>query len=49
MITKVGDRAVGNADELVVAIRSNDVGATVPVVLLRQGREMTVSVTLGSE
>lgn len=49
VITNVGDRAVGNADELVVAIRSNPVGATVPVVLLREGREMTVSVTLGSE
>ena len=49
MITKVGDRTVGNADELVVAIRGNAVGATVPVVLLREGREMTVSVTLSSE
>jgi len=49
VITKVGDRAVGNSDELVVAIRSNPVGATVPVVLLREGREMTVPVTLSSE
>ncbi len=49
VITKVGDRSVGNADELVVAIRSNAVGATVPVVLLREGREMTVSVTLSAE
>ena len=49
VITKVGDRAVGNADELVVAIRSNPVGATVPVVLLRAGREMTVPVTFSSE
>ena len=49
VITKVGDRTVGNADELVVAIRGNAVGATVPVVLLREGREMTVSVTLSSE
>lgn len=49
VITKVGDRQVGNADELVVAVRQNPVGATVPVVLLRDGREMTVSVTLGSE
>jgi len=49
VITKVGDRQVGNADELVVAVRQNPVGASVPVVLLRQGREMTVTVTLGSE
>jgi len=49
VITKVGDRSVGNADELVVAVRQNPVGATVPVVLLREGREMTVSVTLGAE
>ncbi len=49
VITKVGDRQVGNADELIVAVRANPVGATVPVVLLRDGREMTVQVTLGSE
>jgi putative serine protease PepD len=49
VITKVGDRQVGNADELIVAVRQNPVGATVPVVLLRDGRAMTVSVTLGSE
>ncbi len=49
VITKVGDRAVGNADELVVAVRQNAVGSTVPVVLLRDGRQMTVNVTLGAQ
>jgi putative serine protease PepD len=49
VITKVGDRSVGNADELVVAVRQNPVGATVPVVLMRDGREMTVNVTLAAE
>ena len=49
VIIKVGDRQVGNADELIVAVRQNPVGATVPVVLLREGREMTVTVTLGAE
>ena len=49
VIVKVGDRAVGNADELVVAVRRNPVGATVPVVLLRDGREMTVTVTMAAE
>ncbi len=49
VITQVGNRQVGNADELIVAVRQNPVGVTVPVVLLRDGREMTVEVTLGSE
>ncbi len=49
VITKVGDRQVGDADELVVAVRANDVGAAVPVVLLREGRELTVQVTLAAE
>ncbi len=49
VITKVGDRLVGNADELVVAVRENPVGASVPVVLMRDGRQMTVTVTLTAE
>ncbi len=49
VIVKVGDRAVGNADELVVAIRRNPVGSAVPVVLMRGGRELTVTVTLAAQ
>lgn len=49
VITKVGERSVGSADELIVAVRQNPVGATVPVVLMRDGREMTVNVTLAAE
>jgi putative serine protease PepD len=49
VITKVGDRSVGNADELVVAEHATEVGAAVPVVLLRDGREMTVTVTMAAE
>jgi putative serine protease PepD len=49
VITKVGDRSVGNADELVVAEHATAVGAAVPVVLLRDGREMTVTVTMAAE
>jgi len=49
VITRVGERAVGNADELVVAVRENPVGASLPVVLMRDGREMTVTVTLIAE
>ncbi len=49
VITKVGDRSVGNADELVVAVRENAVGATVPVAFMRDGRQVTVNVTLAAE
>ena len=49
VIIRVGDRAVGDADELVVAVRAHDPGVTVPVVLLREGRELTVQVTLAAE
>jgi len=45
VITKVGDRSVRDADELVVAVQALQVGATVEVGLLRQGRSMTVKVT----
>ncbi|WP_084613892.1 S1C family serine protease [Nakamurella lactea] len=46
VITKVGDRAVGNADELVVAVQEHQVGESVPVVLKRGGKNLTVTVTL---
>lgn len=49
VITRVGTRSVGNADELVVAVRQNAVGARVPVVLMRDGRKMTVNVTLAAQ
>ena len=49
VITKVGDRAVGNAAELIVAVRKHGVGERVPVVLARDGRELTVQVTLQSD
>ncbi|WP_353647629.1 trypsin-like peptidase domain-containing protein [Nakamurella sp. A5-74] len=45
-IIVVGDRAVGNADELVVAVQEHAVGETVPVKLVRSGRSLTVQVTL---
>ncbi|TKV61045.1 PDZ domain-containing protein [Nakamurella flava] len=48
IITKVGDRTVGNANELIVAERAQAVGATVPVTLLRAGREATVNVTMAA-
>jgi S1-C subfamily serine protease len=49
VITRVGDRMVRNAAELTVAVREHDIGETVPVVLARQGRELTLQVTLKSD
>ena len=49
MITKVGNRMVRNAAELVVAVREHEIGETVQVVLARQGRELKVEVTLKSD
>jgi putative serine protease PepD len=48
VIVKVGDRTVGSADELSVAVGSHAVGDTVAVELLRGGKRMTVSVTLSA-
>ena len=49
VIRKVGDRPIANAAELIVAVRSHDIGERVPVVLARSGRELTVEVTLQSD
>ncbi len=49
VITKVGNRQVRNAPELIVAVRQFDPGQTVPVVLARQGRELKIDVTLQSD
>ncbi|GGS13351.1 serine protease [Actinokineospora fastidiosa] len=49
VIRKVGDRQVRTAAELTVAVRANRPGDTVPVVLARQGQELTIQVTLGSD
>ncbi|MDQ0377264.1 S1C family serine protease [Amycolatopsis thermophila] len=49
VITRLGDRLVRNAAELTVAVRQHDIGETVPVQLVRQGRTLVVDVTLGSD
>jgi S1-C subfamily serine protease len=49
VITKVGERQVRNAPELIVAVRQYNIGQTVPVVLARQGRELKIDVTLQSD
>ena len=46
VIIKVGDRTIADADELVVAVQAHGVGETVPVVINRSGRQLTVQVTL---
>lgn len=45
VITKIGDRAVTSADELVVAVQSSKIGESTPVQLVRSGRLVDVSVT----
>ncbi|OZF49584.1 serine protease [Rhodococcus sp. 14-2470-1b] len=45
VITRVGDRAVTSADELVVAVQSSEIGQSTPVQLVRSGRLVDVSVT----
>ncbi len=49
VITKVGERAIASADELVVAIRELRIGDQVAVSLIRQGRPLTVQVVLKSD
>ncbi|GAA4857361.1 trypsin-like peptidase domain-containing protein [Saccharopolyspora cebuensis] len=46
VIIQVGDREVRSADELIVAVDRHRVGDTVPVTLVRQGRELVLDVTL---
>jgi S1-C subfamily serine protease len=49
VITKIGDRSIASADELVVAIRQLSIGDRVTVGLIRQGRPLTVQVVLKSD
>ncbi|MBF6169000.1 trypsin-like peptidase domain-containing protein [Streptomyces gardneri] len=49
VIVKVGDREVTNPDELVVAVQSREIGETVNVQLIRDGRQVDVPVTLESD
>jgi S1-C subfamily serine protease len=49
VIIKLGDRQVRNQPELIVAMRQYEPGQTVPIVLARQGRELTIQVTLQSD
>lgn len=49
VIVKVGDRTVADADELVVAVQTRQIGESVTVQLYRDGRLVDVRVTLGSD
>ncbi|MDQ2790180.1 MAG: serine protease [Pseudonocardiales bacterium] len=49
VITKVGNRTVGTADALTVAIRERAIGERVPISLVRDGRPLVVTVALKSD
>ena len=49
VIVRVGERGVATVDELEVAVREFEIGAPVPVALVRANRPLTVTVTLKSD
>ncbi|MGH3934437.1 MAG: trypsin-like peptidase domain-containing protein [Pseudonocardiaceae bacterium] len=49
VIIKVGDRVVGSADGLIVAVRERAIGEQVPISLVRDGRPLLVTATLKSD
>lgn len=49
IVTKIGDHEVTSADGLILAVRSYSAGDTVDVTFVRDGKEKTVSVTLGTD
>jgi putative serine protease PepD len=48
LITRIGNRAVTDADSLIVAVRANAPGSTVTVTYERSGQSHTAAVTLGA-
>jgi S1-C subfamily serine protease len=44
VIVKIGDRAVADADEAVVAVRQLTIGQEAPVEVVRDGRHVTLTV-----
>lgn len=46
VITKLGDRRISGADDLIVAVDAHRVGETVPVTVVRAGREFVLNVAL---
>ena len=49
VVVRVAGRTIAGADELVVAVREHQPNEQVPVELVRQGRPLTVTATLGTK
>ena len=49
IVTKIGESKVDSADGLILAVRSYSVGDEVDVTFVRNGKEQTVKVKLGSD
>jgi putative serine protease PepD len=49
VIVKLGDRRIGSASELQVAVQEHAIGEQVPIQLIRQGRPLVISATLHSD
>lgn len=49
IITKFGDERISSASGIVLAVRAHEIGETVPVTIWRDGKEITIDVTLGSD
>ncbi|WP_028936797.1 S1C family serine protease [Pseudonocardia spinosispora] len=49
IVVKVGDRSIGSAEELQVAVQEHQIGDKVQIQLIRQGRPLTVTATLRSD
>ena len=49
IILKVADKPITSADDLILAIRSQKIGAVVPVQLWRSGQTITLDATIGSD
>lgn len=49
VIVAIGDDKVSSADGAILAVRSHEIGETVPVTVVRGGQELTLDVTLGSD
>ena len=49
IVTKLGDTDITSSSDLVLAVRSHNVGDTVTITYVRDGTENTAEVTLGSD
>ena len=49
VIIKIDDETISSADGLIIALREHEVGDKVKLTLVRDGKQQTVEVTLGSD